>query len=127
MADCSKILEYIKEHDRMCTKYIIRLGCVGCPFQELRYTNGCGCNIGDITQQHIDLVQKWSDEHPDIKPCPFCGKSDCVEFNWEESDDSYPQVQVICDATKGGCGSSSGFKDTEEEVLELWNKRVDVK
>lgn len=122
MADCSKILEYIKEHDRMCTKYNIRIGCVGCPFQELRHTNGCGCNIGDITQQHIDLVQKWSDEHPDIKPCPFCGKSDTVEI---ECDSEY--IYVFCNTYNDGCGASSGYANTEEEALELWNKRVDVK
>ena len=118
--DCSKTLDFSKEFHRICCTYGV--GCEGCPLADSNYN----CNCYDITQEVIDIVQKWSDEHPDIKPCPFCGKSDCVKFNWED-DGSYPQVQVICDATKDGCGSSSGFTDNEEEALELWNKRVDVK
>ena len=119
--DCSKTLDFSKEFDRLCNTYIAA-ECKGCPLENSHYS----CDGYDVTQKVIDIVQKWSDEHPYIKPCPFCGKSDCVEFKWEY-DEAYPQVRVICDATKDGCGSSSGFKDNEEEALELWNKRVDVK
>lgn len=118
--DCSKTLDFSKEFYRLCNTYDV--GCEGCPLADSNYT----CNWYDITQEVIDIVQKWSDEHPYIKPCPFCGKSDCVEFNWKDNRVN-PQVRVICNATKGGCGSSSGFRHNEEEALELWNKRVDVK
>lgn len=123
MVDCSKTLDFSKEFKRMCDTYC-KDSCHDCP---LDYSKTYDCAVEDITQEVIDIVQKWSDEHPDIKPCPFCGKSDCVEFNWEGDIVTPLQVQVICNATKGGCGSSSGFKDSEEEAWKLWNKRVDVK
>ncbi len=53
--DCSKTLNYFKELKRMCTSGD---GCEGCPLDEY----SC-CIINDITQEHIDIVQKWSDEH----------------------------------------------------------------
>ena len=118
MADCSKTLDFSKEFNRLC--YTYNAECEGCPLENSNYS----CDGYDVTQKVIDIVQKWSDEQPDIKPCPFCGKSDCVKFNWED-DGAYPQVQVICDATKDGCGSSSGFRDNEEEALELWNTRLE--
>ena len=116
--DCGKTLDFSKEFNRL--GYTYDAECKGCPLENSNYS----CDVHDVTQKIIDIVQKWSDEHPEIKPCPFCGKSDCVEFNWED-DEAYPQVQVICDATKDGCGSSSGFRDNKEEALELWNTRVE--
>lgn len=57
--DCSKTLNYVAERKRMCHNYEI---CgLGCPLKKYRLT----CNQMDcITQEHIDIVQKWSDEHP---------------------------------------------------------------
>lgn len=55
--DCSITLNYAKERERMCNMYD---DCKGCPFQ---YINDCGT---EIDQEHIDLVQKWSDVHPQI-------------------------------------------------------------
>ena len=121
MADCSKTLDLSKEFNRLCYTYDAE--CEGCPLENSNYSCD-GYGVTNVTQEIIDIVQKWSNEHLDIKPCPFCGKSNCVEFNWED-DEAYPQVQVICDATKDGCGSSSGFRDNEEEALEVWNTRVE--
>ena len=126
MADCSKTLEYSKEFSRMCNHYGDLWDCEGCPLQ----ANDYQCENRDITQEVIDIVQKWSDEHPDIKPCPFCGESDFVElcsdadYIDDPCDGHIEQFQVCCNAIKGGCGSCGGFRDTEEEALELWNKRL---
>ena len=119
MADCSKTLEYSKEFSRMCNHYGDLWDCEGCPLQDNDYQ----CENRDITQEVIDIVQKWSDKHPDIKPCPFCGRTNTVNAHYDEETD---RLQIICDYNKGGCGSSSGFKETDAEAWELWNKRVDV-
>ena len=113
MADCSKTLDYAKEHRRMCDAHS---GCLKCPL------NDRSCGTDAVTQEYIDIVQKWSDEHPDIKPCPFCGKSDTVEIECDSE-----HIYVFCNTYNDGCGASSGYCNTEEEALELWNKRVDVK
>lgn len=59
MADCSNAVEFSRELNRLC--------CYGacsdnCPF----YKDGeltCPSNR-EITQEDVDIVQKWSDEHP---------------------------------------------------------------
>lgn len=55
--DCSRTLDYVHELGRICTVYP---GCEGCPFGNI----SCAF-VSDITQKHIDIVQKWSDEHPE--------------------------------------------------------------
>lgn len=54
--DCSKTLDYSHEMKRMCNNF---LRCeYGCPLEMLNV-----CDNANITQEHIDIVQKWSDEH----------------------------------------------------------------
>lgn len=68
-----------------------------------------------------------------LLPCPFCGRTDTV-FIYDNNemqmlcmdDDDYdenPEYLVGCDALYGGCGSSSGYKKTKEEAIQLWNTR----
>lgn len=60
--DCSKTLNYIKELKRMCHYYVngkTNRCSLDCPFAQTNCTH-----TAEITQQHIDLLQKWSDEHP---------------------------------------------------------------
>lgn len=59
--DCSKTLDYSHERDRMCGA--IKDGdCDNCKLQGV---GGSCSNTSYITQEHIDIVQKWSDEHPE--------------------------------------------------------------
>lgn len=72
----------------------------------------------------------------EARPCPFCGKQHTLqvisgqelmdenqEF-WQHSE----SFGVVCDAStpdgKGGCGAMGGFKPTEEEAIEAWNRRT---
>lgn len=55
--DCSKVLDYLHEIARICTVYT---KCEGCPLKNIN------CSfVHDITQEHVNIVQKWSDEHPE--------------------------------------------------------------
>lgn len=124
MADCSKTLDFCKEFDRLCNFY--NMECNGCPLEHSNYN----CDGYNITQEAIDIVQKWSDENPYIpklKPCPFCGKTTSVEIDrYSEYDDNYTsQYAVICNHNKGGCGSVSGYKNSKTEAIELWNTRAE--
>ena len=58
--DCSKTLNYAKEYKRMCDFYDNNGLCEACPMVEEKACH----NAEKITQKHIDIVQKWSDEHP---------------------------------------------------------------
>ena len=57
--DCSKCLDYSHEHQRMCeVKHTEIEGCGGCEL----YGGEC---FSPSSQEKIDIVQKWSDEHPE--------------------------------------------------------------
>lgn len=75
----------------------------------------------------------------EIKPCPFCGSTTAVGIikskdyyeealqyccNSGDFDAPEPGYFINCDATKKGCGAVSGWKETKEEVINLWNTRV---
>lgn len=66
--DCNKTLNFAKERKRMCEDYFHRVCYKGnetCPLYEM-YRKKLGCHsIDNITQEHIDGVQKWSDKHPE--------------------------------------------------------------
>lgn len=57
--DCSQALNYSSELERMCDCY--ELCKLGCPLYELKE---CCDDAKKITQEKINIVQKWSDEHP---------------------------------------------------------------
>lgn len=72
---------------------------------------------------------------PKLLPCPFCGKSVIVCFTDARElatcgryadceEDDCDMVAVVCDYTRGGCGATSGYRETEEEAAELWNRRA---
>lgn len=54
----------------------------------------------------------------ELKPCPFCGKKDSVQ--WDDHNGIY---YILCNAMKGGCGSTSGGYENKCETIELWNTR----
>ncbi|MBR5583609.1 MAG: hypothetical protein IKW21_03690 [Lachnospiraceae bacterium] len=57
--DCSLTLNYVKELKRMCETH--EFCSDDCPMYE--YQTGCS-DVINIEQKHIDIVQKWLDEHP---------------------------------------------------------------
>lgn len=56
-----------------------------------------------------------------LRRCPFCGNKNLTII---DNDEAYTNYSVCCDYLKGGCGSTSGFRETKEEAIELWNKRI---
>lgn len=55
----------------------------------------------------------------DLKPCPFCGSTsiriECFQNkNWEKD------FWITCE----NCDATSGVRDNETSVIELWNRRV---
>ncbi len=57
--DCSKTLDYSHELTRLCTTYEF---CKGCPLLD----EAIACDDAlNVSQEEIDIVQKWSDEHPE--------------------------------------------------------------
>lgn len=80
--DCSKVLDYLHEIARICTVYT---KCEGCPLKNIN----CAF-VHDITQEHVNIVQKWSDEHPEI---PKLTKRDYSFLNCFSPVDKYIRRQ----------------------------------
>ena len=58
--DCSNVLNYVAETERMCKSH--NHNCGSCPLEYI------GCDVvSEITQRHIDVVQRWSDENSILK------------------------------------------------------------
>lgn len=76
---------------------------------------------------------------PELLPCPFCGHASArpvlaASEMWVQEHgegESFPHSEtwaVMCDASseggRGGCGASGGFKPSELEASEAWNRRA---
>lgn len=55
--NCNNTLDYVHEFNRMCGAFN---ECSGCPLTQLH------CELYEITPEHINRVQAWSDAHPKI-------------------------------------------------------------
>ena len=80
----------------------------------------------------IDYLEKKfpEDFKPKIEllPCPFCGKN--VQFvgtsgEIDGDSDNKDSFAVCCSFNSGGCGATSGYRETKEEAIKAWNMRGD--
>jgi hypothetical protein len=60
MANCSKTVDFFKERDRMCKMYACS---DACPFNRL--LAGCHRLIQKDPEAAVEVVQRWSDAHPE--------------------------------------------------------------
>ena len=63
--DCSKTINFIREFKRMCDFELnVEKDCPNCPFRS-KYCDEDGLvGLYSVTPGIVELVQKWSDEHP---------------------------------------------------------------
>ena len=113
--DCSNILNYKKELYRMCQSFE---NCKGCPF-DCKSDDDCeGKSFEIITQDHIDLLQKWSDEHP---------RKTLLEDLLEK----YPTVPLDKDNVPDICPNNLGYENYEDRpcdtlyCTECWNRTLE--
>lgn len=69
----------------------------------------------------------------ELKPCPFCGKTEYLNLYHNEGEDlgdSYvhESYTINCNAAGNvdeirGCGATSGYRKTMVEAVEQWNRR----
>ena len=60
-----------------------------------------------------------------LKPCPFCGELE--DLQWQEGDDesNYTGGYVWVNCPVCDCNGPKG--ETQRETVELWNRRAEVK
>lgn len=106
--DCSKVIDYVHEMKRMCDLYSYH--CDGkCPlanYPDCRYTD-------ELTEKHIEAVQKWSDGHP--------GKPEKVEVTKRDDEGLMTAIVTkICDyAIANNLSPNESLKIVSENILAL--------
>lgn len=127
--DCNKAIDYDHEQFRVCEYYE---GCDGCPLYRL--DNSCQ---RPVTQERIDVLQAWSDSHPEEAPKhEKTLKEDFLEKfpNAQRDPNGIPSCVNPCDIYGGenvkcsdfDCGSGKCWNRPLSEVQKN-EQRQDVK
>ena len=125
MIDCSKTKNYLKERKRMCHKN----SCDVCPLSSFSNNTNKICRVFEncYPDKVMEIVQKWSDEHPQ--------KTYLTEFlksypNAKLNSDGFPRDIVPCslglierkDICKNRC---LYFYDKGRPCYDCWNTVVE--
>ena len=110
-------------------------------------TDGCLWDIHEVDVDEpaarvaVDNASSLAVDY-NLAACPFCGRVDtvvfsnaledeycsggegCPAFSGGNARDECGMHYAICDATRGGCGASSGWGETLDEVADKWNARA---
>lgn len=125
MIDCTKTTNYFNEKQRMTKrtkKGLCETSCSDCPlYNENNGTSeglSCGCLEMHYPEKAIEIVQRWSDEHP-----PKTYLSEFLKH--------YPNVQLYDNGTpKGICPYHLGLMNRDDcrkdrNCIECWNQTVE--
>ncbi len=62
-----------------------------------------------------------------IKACPFCGATHTINSVFgsdvELVEELWDYYFIVCDASKGGCGSVGGAGEDLNKAIKKWNRR----
>ena len=64
----------------------------------------------------------------ELKACPFCGShsvklSTAAKIDMDDEPGADNEWAVVCNYNAGGCGATSGYRDTPESAVDAWNRR----
>lgn len=121
MIDCSKTENYFAEKRRMTKRAkngLCELGCSNCPLCSINNNKGQSCTAFEMLypEKVIEIVQKWSDAHPQ--------KTFLTEFL-----KNYPNAPLDDDgAPKGVCPHTLGLTDIDDcddNCVKCWNQPIE--
>lgn len=123
MIDCSKTKDYFSEKRRMIKKhkYICNLNCDDCPLGWSKNGKGISCETLEKSypEKAIEIVQKWSDKHPQ-------------KTYLSELLKAFPNAQLNDSGMpKGMCPHELGLKDidcgkTDNACVKCWNQPLPI-
>lgn len=109
------VLKFVEERSRMCATYP---GCKGC----LLTTTAC-MNIVNITEQVVDIVEKWSAAHP-AHPIKTRQSVFLEQYPNAKLDNQGILVFDPCDIDKTTHGKDCPNKSCYECRCEFWLQEV---
>lgn len=121
MVDCNITANYFAEKRRMTKRAkngLCKLGCSNCPLCSINNNKGQSCTAFEMLypEKAIEIVQKWSDEHP--------RKTYLSEFL-----KNYPNAPLDDDgAPKGVCPHTLGLTDIDDcddNCVKCWNQPIE--
>lgn len=123
MIDCSKTENYFAEKRRMAKRAetgLCKLGCSNCPLCSVNNNKGLSCTGFEMLypEKAIEIIQKWSDEHPQ--------KTFLTEFL-----KNYPNAPLEDDGTPDSiCPYDLGLMSTDDcnkdsNCVKCWNQPVE--
>lgn len=125
MIDCSKMANYFAEKQRMVKQQIsgvvCGISCEECPLSSINNGKGIVCSDFETCylEKAIELVQKWSDEHP-----PKTYLTDFLKH--------YPNVQLYdTGIPKGVCPYHLGLMNKDDcrkdrDCVKCWNQPIPI-
>lgn len=122
MIDCSKTENYFAEKRRMTKRAkngLCKLGCSNCPLCSINNNKGQSCTAFEMLypEKAIEIVQRWSDEHPQ--------RTYLTEFLKH-----YPNTLLDDDGTpKGVCLYALGLinkDDCDNNCVKCWNQLMPI-
>lgn len=81
--DCSNTVNFFKEVKRICDKYVPY--CAVCPLDATDKGLTCHSFFRHCSREAIEIVQKWSDEHP---------QKTRLEYLKESIPEKYPNANI---------------------------------
>lgn len=122
MIDCTKTEQYFAEKQRMVklqTGEVCEISCEECPLSSMNNGEGIVCSDFETCypEKAIEVVQKWSDEHPQ--------RTYLSEFlkhypNAPLDDDGAPKV--VCPSALG----LMNIDDCDDNCIKCWNQPIEV-
>lgn len=123
MIDCAKTENYFAEKRRMTKRAkngLCKLGCSNCPLCSINNNKGQSCTAFEMLypEKAIEIVQKWSNEHPQ--------KTYLSEFLKH-----YPNAMLDTNGVpKNICPSRLGLKNIENccvrSCVVCWNQPIPI-
>lgn len=119
MADCYKTIDFLREYARMhreqkAKKDKKKMYCEDCPLAALIAICHANCTQAMMRcpQEAIQIVQKWSDEHP-------------RETMIDHLKKQHPKVQLDEDGVPAFCPSNIGYEEDhscDKDCIKCWNR-----
>lgn len=119
MVDCNITANYFAEKLRMTKRAkngLCKLGCSNCPLCSINNNKGQSCTAFEMLypEKAIEVVQRWSDEHPQ--------RTYLSEFL-----KNYPNAPLDDNGTpKGVCPRALGLMDIDDcDCIKCWNQPIE--
>lgn len=124
MIDCSKTANYFAEKLRITKRTkngLCKIKCSNCPLCSNNNGEGLSCPTFEMyyPEKAIEVVQKWSDEHP-----PKTYLSELLK--------NYPNIPLCCDGIPDGiCPYDLGLMSIDNcrkdgNCVKCWNQPIEI-